>query len=106
MSETKKAPCQKRKKDERGEQCFAWGCNKRFKPENPDQPFTPSDSSGSSGQRIGSLIKRKTIVSWVSIFDFRYISFSSHFVVYEFEYSLKLFRVRGVSRGANTLDKK
>ena len=50
----------KRKKtDERGEQCFAWGCGKRYKIEDPNanQPYIRSDSSGSSDEE--SEAKRK-----------------------------------------------
>ena len=50
MSETKRTVGQKRKNEERGEQCFAWGCNKRYKVEDPNQPFVRSDSSGSSDE--------------------------------------------------------
>ena len=47
----------KRKNDSRGEQCFAWGCNKRIKMDQPGETLARSDSSGSSDEE--SEAKRK-----------------------------------------------
>ena len=57
MESMEKGKERKRKNDGRGEQCFAWGCSKRYKIEIPGENVTRSESSGSSDEE--SAVKRK-----------------------------------------------